>query len=73
MNVSHFSGFSFFHFISAVGLKVQEEVPLEVLAKWFGHKDTSMLRTIYVHLLDETRDEWSEREKGLGGQNGGQK
>lgn len=45
---------------------------MEVLAKWFGHKDTSMLRTIYVHLLDETRDEWSEREKGLGGQNGGQ-
>lgn len=52
-------------------IKVQEGVPLEVLAKWFGHKDTSMLRTVYIHLMDETRDEWSEREKTLGGKLGG--
>lgn len=30
-------------------VKVQEGVPLEVLAKWFGHKDTSMLRSIYIY------------------------
>lgn len=29
-------------------VKVQEGVPLEVLARWFGHKDTSMLRSIYT-------------------------
>lgn len=44
-------------------VKVQEGVPLEVLAKWFGHKDTTMLREIYVHLLEETRDEWFEKAK----------
>ncbi|MGT2888346.1 tyrosine-type recombinase/integrase [Streptococcus didelphis] len=49
-------------------VKVQEGVPLEVLAKWFGHKDTSMLRSIYIHLLDETKNEWFEREKLSGGQ-----
>ncbi|EPV86460.1 tyrosine-type recombinase/integrase [Streptococcus agalactiae] len=53
-------------------VKVQEGVPLEVLAKWFGHKDTSMLRSIYIHLLDETKNEWFEREKLSGGQTGGQ-
>ncbi|MDG3142851.1 site-specific integrase [Streptococcus suis] len=53
-------------------VKVQEGVPLEVLARWFGHKDTSMLRSIYIHLLDETRNEWFEREKISGGQIGGQ-
>ncbi|HEL0663231.1 site-specific integrase [Streptococcus equi subsp. zooepidemicus] len=53
-------------------VKVQEGVPLEVLARWFGHKDTSMLRSIYIHLLDETRNEWFEREKKSGGQIGGQ-
>lgn len=31
-------------------VKVQEGVPLEVLAKWFGHKDTSMLRSIYIYI-----------------------
>lgn len=31
-------------------VKVQEGVPLEVLAKWFGHKDTSMLRSIYTFI-----------------------
>ncbi|WMB30143.1 tyrosine-type recombinase/integrase [Streptococcus didelphis] len=44
-------------------VKVQEGVPLEVLAKWFGHKDTAMLRSIYIHLLDETKNEWFEKEK----------
>lgn len=44
-------------------VKVQEGVPLEVLAKWFGHKDTSTLRETYIHLLEETRDEWFEWEK----------
>lgn len=44
-------------------IKVQEGVPLEVLAKWFGHKDTITLRETYVHLMKETRDEWFEREK----------
>ncbi len=53
-------------------VKVQEGVPLEVLAKWFGHKDTAMLRSIYIHLLDETKNEWFEREKQSGGQTGGQ-
>ncbi|ESR10128.1 tyrosine-type recombinase/integrase [Streptococcus iniae] len=53
-------------------VKVQEGVPLEVLAKWFGHKDTSMLRSIYIHLLDETKNEWFEKEKLSGGQTGGQ-
>ena len=53
-------------------VKVQEGVPLEVLAKWFGHKDTSMLRSIYIHLLDETKNEWFEKEKLSGGQIGGQ-
>ncbi|GDZ89514.1 hypothetical protein CSDY_1028 [Streptococcus dysgalactiae] len=48
-------------------VKVQDGVPLEVLAKWFGHKDTSMLRCIYIHLLDETRNEWFEKEKMLSG------
>ncbi|MGT2847313.1 tyrosine-type recombinase/integrase [Streptococcus massiliensis] len=38
-------------------VKVQEGVPLEVLAKWFGHKDTSTLRETYIHLLKETKDE----------------
>ncbi|AXQ77783.1 site-specific integrase [Streptococcus chenjunshii] len=54
-------------------IKVQEGVPLEVLAKWFGHKDTTTLRETYVHLLDETRDEWFEREKNNMGQNMGQR
>lgn len=31
-------------------VKVQEGVPLEVLAKWFGHKDTSMLKSIYIYI-----------------------
>nr|WP_018381059.1 tyrosine-type recombinase/integrase [Streptococcus thoraltensis] len=53
-------------------VKVQEGVPLEVLARWFGHKDTSMLRSIYIHLLEETRNEWFEKEKTSGGQTGGQ-
>ncbi|MGT2888362.1 tyrosine-type recombinase/integrase [Streptococcus didelphis] len=53
-------------------VKVQEGVPLEVLAKWFGHKDTAMLRSIYIHLLDETKNEWFEKEKNIGGQTGGQ-
>lgn len=53
-------------------VKVQEGVPLEVLARWFGHKDTSMLRSIYIHLLDETKNEWFEKEKTYGGQSGGQ-
>lgn len=48
-------------------VKVQDGVPFEVLAKWFGHKDTSMLRCIYIHLLDETRNEWFEKEKMLSG------
>lgn len=45
-------------------VKVREGVPLEALAKWFGHKDTTMLREVYVHLLQETDDEWAEIEKG---------
>ena len=45
-------------------IKVREGVPLEVLAKWFGHKDTTMLRETYIHLLQETKDEWAEIEKG---------
>ena len=54
-------------------VKVREGVPLEVLAKWFGHKDTTMLREIYIHLLQETKDEWAEIEKRKdGGQSGGQ-
>lgn len=53
-------------------IKVQEGVPLEVLARWFGHKDTTTLRETYIHLLEETRDEWFEREKRGLGQNMGQ-
>ncbi|MEY8462188.1 tyrosine-type recombinase/integrase [Streptococcus merionis] len=44
-------------------IKVQEGVPIEVLAKWFGHKDTITLQETYIHLLEETRDEWFEKEK----------
>ncbi|EGJ26917.1 conserved domain protein [Streptococcus porcinus str. Jelinkova 176] len=32
----------------------------------------SILRSIYIHLLDETKNEWFEREKLSGGQTGGQ-
>lgn len=44
-------------------IKVQEGVPIEVVSKWFGHKDTSTLRQTYLHLLRETKDEWNEIEK----------
>lgn len=44
-------------------IKVQEGVPLEVLAKWFGHKDTIILRETYIHLMKERKDEWFEKEK----------
>lgn len=44
-------------------IKVQEGVPLEVLAKWFGHKDTITLRETYIHLMKERKDEWFEKEK----------
>ncbi|MGT2810462.1 hypothetical protein [Streptococcus intermedius] len=36
---------------------VNEVLPLEGLAKWFGHKDTTMLRETSIHLLQETKDE----------------
>ena len=46
-------------------VKIQEGVPIEVLARWFGHKDTATLREVYLHLMRETEDEWSQREKGI--------